>query len=259
METVAMKRIDLNCDLGESFGAWRMGDDDALLALISSASIACGFHAGDPDIMQYTVTQAMARGVAIGAHVSLPDLQGFGRREMRVTPAEVHAMTLYQIGALHAFTQAAGTRLAHVKPHGALYNMAARDTALAEAIARAVQQFDPELRLFGLANSALIDSARAIGLPVAAEAFADRRYCANGSLQPRGESGAVIEDVAQATTQAIGIAQDNSVAATDGSRLSLHADTLCLHGDGAHALTFASQLREALQAAGLRIAAPGAV
>jgi len=253
-----MKRIDLNCDLGESFGAWRMGDDDALLALISSASIACGFHAGDPTIMQYTVNQAVAHGVAIGAHVSLPDLQGFGRREMRVTPAEVHAMTLYQIGALHAFAVAAGTRLAHVKPHGALYNMAARDAALADAIAHAVRQFDPRLRLFGLANSALIDSAKAIGLPVASEAFADRRYRHDGSLQPRGEAGAVIEDLDAATIQAIAIAQEGHVIANDGSTVSLHADTLCLHGDGAHALMFASRLREALLTAGLEISAPGA-
>ncbi len=253
-----MKRIDLNCDLGESFGAWRMGDDDALLALISSASIACGFHAGDPPIMQYTVKQAIAHGVAIGAHVSLPDLQGFGRREMNVTPAEVHAMTLYQIGALHAFVHAAGSRLAHVKPHGALYNMATRDRSLADAIARAVHDFDPTLQLFGLAGSALIDAGNAMGLPVVAEAFADRRYLADGSLQPRSEQGAVIEDAAQAVAQAIGIARDGTVAAADGHAIKLHADTLCLHGDGKHAAAFACQLREALATAGVRIAAPGA-
>ena len=140
-----MNRIDLNGDLGESFGTWRMGDDDALLALLSSANIACGFHAGDPEIMRHTVAQAVAHGVAIGAHVSLPDLQGFGRREMNVTAAEAYALTLYQIGALHAFTCAAGARLTHVKPHGALYNMAARDTVLADAIARATCDFDPQL------------------------------------------------------------------------------------------------------------------
>ena len=149
-----MNHIDLNGDLGESFGAWRMGDDDALLAQLSSANIACGFHAGYPDIMQHTGARAIAHGVAIGAHVSLPDLQGFGRREFNMTPAEVHALTLYQIGALHAFTRAVGARLAHVKPHGALYNMAARDAVLANAIARAVRDFDPRLRLFGLAGSA---------------------------------------------------------------------------------------------------------
>jgi UPF0271 protein len=235
-----MKRIDLNCDLGESFGAWRMGEDAALLALVSSANIACGFHAGDPTIMQQTVAQAVAHGVAIGAHVSLPDLQGFGRREMRVSADEVYAMTLYQIGALHAFALTAGTRLSHVKPHGALYNMAASDRALADAIARAVHAFDPQLRLFGLAGSALVDAGKVLGLPVAAEAFADRRYLADASLQP------------------VGIARDGMVKAVNDAPVALHADTLCLHGDGAHAVALARQLRAALEAAGLRIAAPGA-
>ncbi len=253
-----MKRIDLNCDLGESFGAWHMGDDNALLALISSANIACGFHAGDPAIMRRTVEQAVKQGVAIGAHVSLPDLQGFGRREMSVSADEVQAMTLYQIGALHAFAHAAGTRLAHVKPHGALYNMAARDRSLADAIARAVHAFDPQLRLFGLAGSALIDAGRAVGLPVAAEAFADRRYLADASLQSRREAGAVIDDASMATAQAIGIARDGVVQAANGQQIKLHADTLCLHGDGAHAVALARQLREALQHSGMCIAAPGA-
>ena len=253
-----MKRIDLNCDLGESFGAWRMGDDAALLALVSSANIACGFHAGDPSIMRDTVAQALAHGVALGAHVSLPDLQGFGRREMSVTPAEAHALTLYQIGALHAFARAAGTRLAHVKPHGALYHMAARDRLLADAIAHAVRTFDPRLRLFGLAGSALLEAGRALGLPLAAEAFADRRYRADGSLQPRREAGAVIEDVAEATAQALGMVNDGAVATVDGGRVALQADTLCLHGDGAHAVLFAGTLRRALESAGVRIVAPDA-
>lgn len=251
-----MKRIDLNCDLGESFGAWRMGEDAALLDLVSSANVACGFHAGDPAIMQRTVELAAARDVAIGAHVSLPDLQGFGRREMRVSADEVYAMTLYQLGALHAFVQAAGTRLTHVKPHGALYNMAARDRALAEAIACAVHAFDQRLTLFGLAGSALIDAGNAQGLAVAAEAFADRRYCADGSLQPRGEAGAVIDDVQAATAQALGIARDGTVVTAAGQRVNLHADTLCLHGDGAHAVPLARQLRAALEGAGIRIVAP---
>ncbi|KZC15689.1 lactam utilization protein LamB [Rhodanobacter sp. FW510-R12] len=253
-----MNRIDLNGDLGESFGAWRMGDDDALLPLLSSANIACGFHAGDPGIMQRTVAQAVAHGVAIGAHVSLPDLQGFGRREIGVTPAEAYATTLYQIGALHAFTRAAGATLSHVKPHGALYNMAARDALLADAIARAVRDFDPRLRLFGLAGSALIEAGRKLGLAVAAEAFADRRYRADGSLQPRSEAGAVIEDVELAVAQALGIARDGTAQAVDGRPVPLRADTLCLHGDGPHAVQLACRLREALDAAGLRIAAPDA-
>lgn len=253
-----IRRIDLNCDLGESYGAWRMGEDAALLALISSANIACGFHAGDPDIMRSTVALAIERNVAIGAHVSLPDLQGFGRREMAVSPSEAYAMTLYQIGALHAFAQAAGARLRHVKPHGALYNMAARDAKLAEAIARAVRDFDPTLRLVGLAGSVLVDAGRAAGLPVAAEAFADRRYRADGSLQPRREADAVIADTDQAIAQALAIAREGRVRAVDGSTVALQADTLCVHGDGAHAVAFARGLRAALEAAGMAIAAPGA-
>ncbi|MET0330530.1 MAG: 5-oxoprolinase subunit PxpA [Dyella sp.] len=253
---IMTRQIDLNCDLGEAFGAWRMGDDDALLAQISSANIACGFHAGDPSIMRVTVQQALAHGVAIGAHVSLPDLQGFGRREMAVTPAEVYAMTLYQIGALHAFTQAAGARLAHVKPHGALYNMAARDRALADAIAQAMRDFDTHLRLVGLAGSALLDAGRATGLTVTAEAFADRRYRADGSLQPRREANALIEHEADAIAQARAIALGESIQAVDGSALTVQADTVCVHGDGAHALTFATRLRSSLLQAGLRIAAP---
>lgn len=250
--------IDINSDLGESFGAWRMGDDAALLAIVSSANIACGFHGGDPDIMRGTVAMAVQHDVAIGAHVSLPDLQGFGRREMSVTPNEAYAMTLYQIGALHGFAQAAGTRLRHVKPHGALYNMAARDATLAAAIARAVHDFDPALRLFGLAHSALIDAGVAAGIPVAAEAFADRRYRADGSLQPRREADAVIHETDEAIAQAMAMAREGQVRAVDGSVISLRADTLCVHGDGAHAVAFARQLRIALQAAGLGIAPPHA-
>lgn len=252
-----MTRIDLNCDLGESFGAWRMGEDDALLALVSSANIACGFHAGDPQIMQRTVANALAHGVAIGAHVSLPDLQGFGRREMQVSATEVYAMTLYQLGALHAFARAAGARLAHVKPHGALYNMAARDPYLADAVAGAVHAFNPQLCLVGLAGSALVAAGRSRGLTVAAEAFADRSYLADGSLQPRGESGAVIDDIEDALAQALTLAREGTVSTTAGGSIELHADTLCLHGDGAHAVSLARRLRAALEAAGMHIAAPG--
>jgi len=258
MKLSIAKTIDINSDLGESFGAWRMGDDAALLAIVSSANIACGFHAGDPDIMRGTVAMAVQHDVAIGAHVSLPDLQGFGRREMAVTPNEAYAMTLYQIGALQAFAQAAGTRLRHVKPHGALYNMAARDARLAAAIARAVHDFDPSLFLFGLANSALIDAGLAAGIPVAAEAFADRRYRADGSLQPRREPDAVIKEGDEAIAQAMAMAREGQVRAVDGSIVSLQADTLCVHGDGEHAVAFARRLRAALEAADIGIAAPHA-
>ena len=256
MTSNVSKTIDLNSDLGESFGAWHMGDDAALLAVVSSANIACGFHAGDPDIMRRTVGLAVEHDVAIGAHVSLPDLQGFGRREIAVTPNEAYAMTLYQIGALHSFAHATGTRMRHVKPHGALYNMAARDIRLADAIAQAVRDFDPALRLFGLAGSALIDAGRAAGLPVAAEAFADRRYRSDGSLQPRREPDAVIAENDEAIAQAMAMVREGRVRAVDGDIVELQPDTLCVHGDGAHAVAFARNLHAALEAAGIAVAAP---
>jgi len=251
-----MKRtIDLNCDLGESFGAWRMGADAEVMPYISSANIACGFHAGDPETMQRTVALAAAAGVAPGAHVSLPDLVGFGRREMRVSPREVHAMTLYQLGALSAFARAAGARLVHVKPHGALYNMAARDAALADAIAQAVRAFDASLRLVGLAASELPRAGARAGLAVSHEAFADRRYRDDGSLVPRGEAGAVIADVDEAVAQALSIAHDRRVETRSGGTLELGADTICVHGDRDDAAAFARRLHEALHRAGIAITA----
>jgi len=246
------KSIDLNCDMGESFGAWTMGQDDAVLAHVTSANIACGFHAGDPATMQRTVAAAVARGVAIGAHPSLPDLAGFGRREMRVTPAETYAMTLYQIGALAAIARAAGTKLHHVKPHGALYNMAARDRALADAIAGAVRDFDDTLIVVGLANSELPRAGEAAGLAVAHEAFADRRYEADGSLMARSKTGAVIDDVDAAAAQAVSIATRGEVGA-----IRVRADTICVHGDRADAAAFARRLREALDDAGVATAKLG--
>ena len=252
-----VKPIDLNADLGESFGAWRMGDDAGVMPWISSANIACGFHAGDPAIMRATVALCVAHDVAIGAHTSLPDLQGFGRREMRVTPNEIHAQTLYQLGALHAFVRAAGTRLHHVKPHGAIYNMAARDRALADAIAAAVRDFDAALILVGLAGGALVEAGRGAGLAVQREGFCDRRYCADGSLTPRAEAGAVIEDIDAAVAQAVSIATRGEASTSDGKPVRIEVDTLCVHGDRANAAAFAEHLRLALVAAGLRIAAAG--
>ncbi len=251
-----MNPIDLNADLGESFGAWRMGDDAGVMPWISSANVACGFHAGDPAIMRATVALCLEHGVAIGAHVSLPDLQGFGRREMKVAPDDAYAQTLYQLGALHAFVHAAGSHLHHVKPHGALYNMAARDRTLADAIARAVRDFDPTLILVGLAGGALIDAGHAAGLPVQREGFCDRRYRADGSLTPRSEPGAVIEDIDAAVAQAVSIATRGEATTADGSRVAMQADTVCVHGDRANAAAFAERLHRALQDAGLRIAAP---
>lgn len=253
-----MRRVDLNCDLGESFGAWRMGQDEEVLAEVSSANIACGFHAGDPDVMRRTVRLAAARGVAIGAHPSLPDLQGFGRREMSVGADETQALVLYQIGALHAFAKSAGMRLCHVKPHGALYNMAARDDGLAQAVAAAVAEFDPQLVLVGLAGSALLRAGRAAGLGVAAEAFCDRRYRADGSLTPRREPGAVIHDVGEAVQQGLSIVLHGQAVAGDGRPVAIAADTLCIHGDRPDAAAFARRLRAGLEQAGIVIAAPAA-
>lgn len=249
-----MTRIDLNCDIGESFGAWTMGDDVGVMPWIASANIACGFHAGDFSTMQQTVLLAKRHGVAIGAHVSLPDLQGFGRRAMRVSPDEAYALTLYQIGALAAFARAANTRVVHVKPHGALYNMAAKDAALADAIARAVRDFDPQLVLVGLAGSELPKAGAALDLAVAHEAFADRRYEADGSLTPRGTHGAVIEDVAVAVAQAVKITTLGKVDIRSGGTRELRADTICVHGDRPDAALFARRLHEALESAGVAIA-----
>jgi 5-oxoprolinase (ATP-hydrolysing) subunit A len=248
----AMTTIDLNCDIGESLGAWTMGQDDAVLAHVTSANIACGFHAGDPLTMRRTVAAAVKHGVAVGAHPSLPDLVGFGRREMRVSTDETYAMTLYQIGALAAVARAAGTALHHVKPHGALYNMAAKDRALADAIAAAVRDFDRALILVGLAGGELPRAGEAAGVPVAHEAFADRRYEADGSLMARSKSGAVIDDVDAAVAQAISIATRGEARTPDGP-LRIRADTLCVHGDRPDAAVFARRLREGLEAAGVSI------
>jgi len=251
------RRIDLNSDLGEGFGAWRMGDDEAILEQVSSANIACGFHAGDPTVMMRTVRLAAGRGVAIGAHPSLPDLQGFGRRELRIAPEEAYQLVLYQVGALHAFCRAGGVPLSHVKPHGALYNMAARDQPLAQAIAQAVRDFDPALVLFGLAGGALVEAGRAAGLQVANEVFADRTYQADGSLTPRSRADALLTDPAAALAQVQDMVFAGAVTATDGTRVPIRADTLCLHGDGPGAVALARALRRGLEARGVRVAAVG--
>lgn len=250
------KQIDLNCDLGESFGAWTMGADAAVMPWISSANIACGFHAGDPDTMRRTLELAIRANVAVGAHVGLPDLAGFGRREMRVSADETYAMTLYQVSALAGFARAVGARLRHVKPHGALYNMAARDAVLATAIAQAVRDFDATLILVGLCASELTRAGKREGLTVAHEAFVDRRYEDDGSLTPRRETGAVIEDVDDAVAQALAIATGGEVTTRSGAKLALAADTLCVHGDRADAAIFAQRLHDALSAAGIAIRAP---
>ena len=247
-------RIDLNSDLGESFGPWAMGQDAALMDSISSANVACGFHAGDPGTMRATIALAREKGVAIGAHPGFQDLVGFGRREIKATPAEVEDLVLYQVSALAGMASAQGVRLQHVKAHGALYNMACRDRALAQAIARAVVALDRSLILFGLPNSELLRAGQAAGLRVAAEVFADRAYEPDGSLTSRAKPGSVIHDTQKVVDRAIKMVRDNKVIAVDGSTIALQADTLCLHGDTPGAAEHARALRRGLEGAGISVA-----
>jgi len=247
-------RIDLNSDLGESFGPWPMGQDAALMDSITSANVACGFHAGDPTTMRHTVALAKVKGVAVGAHPGFPDLVGFGRREMKASPAEVEDLVLYQVSALAGVARAAGVTLQHVKAHGALYNMACRDRALADAIARAVAAFDPALILFGLPNSELLRAGAAAGLRVAAEVFADRAYDPDGSLTSRAKPGSVIHDPAAVVARAVRMVTRREVVAVDGSVIALQADTICLHGDTPGAAALARAVRAGLASAGITIA-----
>jgi UPF0271 protein len=230
-----------------------MGQDAALMASISSANIACGFHAGDPGTMRATMALARQKGVAIGAHPGFPDLVGFGRREMKATAAEVEDLVLYQVSALAGMASAQGMRLQHVKAHGALYNMACRDRALADAIAKAVAAFDRSLILFGLPNSELLRAGEAAGLPVAAEAFADRAYDPDGSLTSRTTPGSVIHDTQQLVQRAITMVKEKRVIAVDGSTVALQADTICLHGDTPGAAEHARAVRTGLEAAGIQV------
>lgn len=246
-----MQSIDLNCDMGESFGAWTIGNDEALMNHISSANIACGFHAGDATIMRLTAALAMQKGVAIGAHPGFPDLQGFGRRNMSLSAHEVYDICVYQIGAMLNIVKALGTTLHHVKPHGALYNMAAKDARLAQAIAQATKDSQPGLILYGLSGSFIISEAEKIGLATASEVFADRTYQNDGSLTPRTQANAMIEDTDAAVSQVVMMIKEKVVISTDGSILPIKADTVCIHGDGTHALDFAKELSKKLKAEGL--------
>ena len=248
-------RIDLNSDLGESFGAWAMGQDEALMDSITSANVACGFHAGDPGVMRQTLALAKDKGVAVGAHPGFPDLVGFGRREMKATPAEVHDLVLYQVAALAGMAAAQGLKLQHVKAHGALYNMACKERSLADAIARAVAAFDRSLILFGLPNSELVRAGAAAGLTVAAEVFADRAYERDGSLTSRNKPGSVIHDEDAVVERAVRMVKRRDVVAVDGSVIALQADTICLHGDTPGAAALARVVRRGLESAGVVIAA----
>ena len=246
--------IDLNSDVGESYGAWTMGQDEALMPLITSANIACGAHAGDPLVMAHTVALAREHGVGIGAHPGYPDRDGFGRRELDMTDAELEASLLYQLGALAAFVRTAGATMTHVKPHGALYNRAAHDERLAGVICSAVGKFDSSLVLVALAGSKMLDVAGAAGLTTAAEAFADRAYEVDGSLRSRRLPGAILPTPGAAAAQAVSIATRGYVTSHDGKQVAVRADTLCIHGDTPGAPDYARAVRAALEAAGVTLA-----
>ena len=247
--------IDLNSDLGESFGSYTLGMDEKVLQFITSANIACGFHAGDPDMMHQTVTLALENQVALGAHPGLPDLVGFGRRTMGVTPKEAYTMMVYQIGALDAFAKAEGAKLQHVKAHGALYNMAAKDPKLAEALAESLYKVNPELILFGLAGSEMIKAAEKLQLKVAQEVFADRTYQSDGSLTPRSQPNGLITEDDEAIAQVLRMVSEGVVRSVQGDDVPLKADTICVHGDGEHAISFARRIRESLIAEGIEVCA----
>ena len=250
-----MKTIDLNCDMGESYGAWKMGNDAEVMRYITSANIACGFHGGDPATIRKTVALALERGVAIGAHPSLPDRQGFGRRVMQIKPQEMYDLVVYQAGAVEAFARVAGARLHHVKCHGALYNMAATDEALSEAMVRAVKDLGGTM-LYALSGSKTHETAKTAGVRVAGEVFADRGYADDGTLAPRDLPGGLIEDPAQAVKQALAMIEQGYVTSLSGRRIPVAADTLCLHGDQPGAVAFARALRQAFSEKGISIAAP---
>ncbi len=252
-----MPRIDLNCDMGESFGAYQMGHDEAVLDHVTSANVACGFHAGDPRTMHHTVSMALARGVVVGAHPGFPDLQGFGRRAMGLSAAEVYDVVLYQIGALSGFVQAQGARLGFVKAHGALYNLAAKDASLAEAIARATRDFDRDLAFYGLAGSELVRAGERLGLRTVSEVFGDRTYQDDGSLTPRSRPDAMIVDVERSAAQVRRMVLEGRVRSVNGVDVAVRADTLCVHGDQPGALDFARRIRAELAQAGVDVLAIG--
>jgi UPF0271 protein len=248
-------QVDINCDMGESFGAYHIGADAEVMPYITSANIACGFHGGDPAVMRATVAAAFASGVAIGAHPGFPDLVGFGRRAMQVSPQEAYDLVVYQVGALLGFTRAAGAELRHVKPHGALYNVAAAQPAMATAIAHAVRDVDKRLVLYGLAGSHLLKAAEDAGIASVSEVFADRNYLSDGALVPRQRPDAMVHDVDEAVRRAVRMVCEGRVADVEGNELAIRADTICIHGDGPNAAALARALRQGLERAGVRVAA----
>ena len=246
-------QIDLNSDLGESLGPWKMASDEASMPLITSANIACGFHAGDPDAMQSAVELAVGHRVRVGAHPGFQDLVGFGRREMTLTKSEIKNLVLYQVGALEAFARSQGARLTHVKPHGALYNLAARDSGRADAVAEAVAEFDDRLVLVGLANSELIASAKRFGLRAANEVFADRNYEPDGSLTPRDSANGLVKDAGEAADRVLRMVREGRVLSTCGSDVAITAETVCVHSDTPGAVEFARAVRTILESNGVAI------
>jgi 5-oxoprolinase (ATP-hydrolysing) subunit A len=250
-------RIDINSDLGESFGAYTIGNDERLMRSITSANVAAGFHAGDPSVLRDTIRLAKAHGVAVGAHPGFPDLVGFGRRELNVTPKEAEDFVLYQVAAVLGVAAAEGVRVQHVKPHGALFNMAVRNAELAGAIARAVAAIDRSLILFGLPGSEILRAGRAAGLRVAHEIFADRAYEPDGSLMSRRQPGAVIHDAATVVSRAVKMVKDRSVVASDGSIVALDAETICVHGDTPGSDALAASIRSGFESAGIIVKAIG--
>ena len=247
--------MDLNADVGESYGAWTLGDDEAVLDVVTSANVACGFHAGDPRTLLRTVTAAASRGVVVGAQVSYPDLVGFGRRELEVAPADLTADVLYQLGALEAFARAAGSRVRYVKPHGALYNRIARDPVQAAAVVEAIRRYDPALPLLTLPGSAAMRAAEEAGIPAVAEGFADRAYTAEGRLVSRREPGAVLHDPRQVATRAVVMATEGRVETADGGEVAVQVRSLCVHGDTPGAVDLARAVRAALDEAGVALEA----
>jgi UPF0271 protein len=251
-----MKKIDLNCDMGESYGAWTMGADAGVMPYISSANIACGFHAGDPATIRQTVRLAVDSGVAVGAHPSLPDLMGFGRRVMRISPQDMYDLVIYQAGAVEAFARAAGAKLHHVKCHGALYNMAAMDEGLSEAMIRAVRDLGSNVMLYALSQSKNFELAKKANIPVAGEVFADRGYSDDGTLAPRDKPGGMIEDPRASVKHVLCMIEEGHVTSLSGKRVPVAADTLCLHGDQPGAVLFAQTLRKVFAEKGITVAAP---
>ncbi|MGH9133930.1 MAG: LamB/YcsF family protein [Ilumatobacteraceae bacterium] len=248
-----MAAIDLNSDLGESYGAWSHGDDHAMLRLVTSANIACGFHAGDPSTLRRVCTSAVEQGVRIGAQVAYPDLVGFGRRYIDIDPGELRDVVLYQLGALDGFAQVAGAGVVYVKPHGALYHATVDDPAQAQAVVDASREYDPSSAILGLPGSQLLRAADAAGLEAVPEAFADRAYLADGRLVPRSEPGSVLTDPATVAERAVRLAGDNEVVAIDGTVISVHARSICIHGDTPGAVQLAQAVRAGLEVAGIAI------